>query len=1168
MPTVVHATDRLPSSPDHSAIAMAARLVLVLGAFQLFSVAACTRSELKQTETGPLVAVESDTIYARQLFERATQYLEKARYDSAMAYFESASTYYKEVGDWEQVVYCETGKGDCVLNIGQFGEAEKLLYGALDLGIEHLGEFHPAVGEVFSTLGWLRMREGDYDLAFEAHGKALLIRTAAFGYQHDTVADSYNRLALVHYLAGDYDRAETHYKEALHIRLTLSDDDHQQTGAIYTNLGLLYRDEGHYDRAVDYFERALAITRSSSGNNHLTVARTLRNLGETYRLQGNYERAFEAHDSALNIAKAIHGEIHRDVADILNDLAIVHSNIGNPEKAIPYYKRSLSIIEGIMGSQHHEVATRLSGLGVAYLEIGDYDLSLRYLHSALRIRRSKFGDKDRVVGIYLNNIGSLYSRKGEYELARDYYEKSVDAFHNSLSELHPYIANQYKKLGGIMNRLGAQKDALAYLEKALRIFRATSGEQDPYVATVYGTLASVYDSLGATTRALAFHRKALRHVISAQGAYHPAVAFRHNEIADLYRRSGAHDFALAHYDKALNANRPNISELQPAQHGQVVSFSDSYMLMSLWGKARALAARAAAHESGVQDQPQALDAYFQAAQTLDRMHRRYRSQDDHLHWVDVAAPLMSDAVDVSFALYEATGHERYKSAAFYFAEKSKGSVLLGALSEARARRFAGIPDSLLSQERSLLASLVTTEQRLLNLRTGSDASTSTELERLEQEAFTFTQQHAALIEHIETTYPNYYKLKYNVEVVTPERLQTSGLDEETALVEYMIGDKDVFIFTVSATDFDITAVPRSPKLEQQVAELRRGIVEQNYETYTANARALYVQLLEPVIHTIHARNLLIVPDGILNYVPFESLLTEAPTRSSDNDYSRLPYLITRYAVSYSYSSTLLIETRSRERLEPDRDFVAFAPVAADGLLAGSAGADLLQKYALAGSAHPAKWGYLPMTRVEVKQIKALFTRTYSFIERLFPKRARVYLGDDARESQLMSDDISRYRYVHFATHGFADPSSPESSGIVLFSTPQAAAADDSTLLHDADPSWSEDGVLRLDEVYALRLNADVVVLSACETGVGPVARGEGILSLARGFLYAGASNVVASLWKADDLQTQRLMLGFYENMLGGSATSSSLRSAKLDLIRESSRYARPYYWATFVLIGA
>jgi CHAT domain-containing protein len=197
-------------------------------------------------------------------------------------------------------------------------------------------------------------------------------------------------------------------------------------------------------------------------------------------------------------------------------------------------------------------------------------------------------------------------------------------------------------------------------------------------------------------------------------------------------------------------------------------------------------------------------------------------------------------------------------------------------------------------------------------------------------------------------------------------------------------------------------------------------------------------------------------------------------------------------------------------------------------------------------------GYLPDTRREVTGILNCFENSYGFFERWFGSKSRVYLEREANETRLKSKDIGEYRFLHFATHGLINEKNPKLSGLLL-------AQEDSTS--------KEDGILHLGEIYNLNLNADLVVLSACETGLGQIAKGEGIIGLTRGFLYAGASNLLVSLWQVSDVTTADLMVDFYDGMLKGSTKSEALAEAKRHLIGNGSERAKPDYWAPFILIG-
>jgi CHAT domain-containing protein len=298
---------------------------------------------------------------------------------------------------------------------------------------------------------------------------------------------------------------------------------------------------------------------------------------------------------------------------------------------------------------------------------------------------------------------------------------------------------------------------------------------------------------------------------------------------------------------------------------------------------------------------------------------------------------------------------------------------------------------------------------------------------------------------------------------------------------------------------------------------------------------MYNLLLAPVADAVADKDLIIIPDAAIHYVPFDALLTEAvDAEGGIRDYRTLPYLLREKNVSYIYSATFFQQTMHRQRKTAPRDLLAFAPVFGEEAM----------------GPQNRETGPLPASRDEVEGIDALFGTRYGWFERWFGGKTEVLLTGSATEDRLKTREAALYRYVHLATHGFVDEKEPGQSGLAL-----------------AQGGRSEDGLLHLGEIYNLNLNADLVVLSACETGLGQLARGEGIIGLTRGFLYAGAANVLVSLWKVDDTTTAQLMQDFYVDLLADFPKTTALRRAKLRLIEKHPRFARPYYWSSFILIG-
>jgi CHAT domain-containing protein len=505
-------------------------------------------------------------------------------------------------------------------------------------------------------------------------------------------------------------------------------------------------------------------------------------------------------------------------------------------------------------------------------------------------------------------------------------------------------------------------------------------------------------------------------------------------------------------------------------------------------------------------------------------------------------------------LNQLTGDSKYKEGAFLFSERSKSAVLLESLLESNAKSLAGIPDSLIQHEQQLRKDLTGYNQRVLEEQLKGEMADKANIALWQAKILDFRQTYDGLVRQFEIEFPDYYNLKYNVNTATVPDVQGQILDEQTALVEYSAGIDSIFIFTITKDDFAVMGVTKDSLFEHRIGQIRNGVIAQNYGQYIKSAYELYQILLQPALDRLSVQSLIIVPDVAMSAIPFEVLLTR-DMRDSEaiKDYADLPYLIDSHVISYAYSATVLQEMNRKDRELARRDYVAFAPIFADGLPAGTRAADLFHATRAIDSLQAVVrfTGYLPGSEKEVTGILDLFKERYSFFERLFDQNANAYLNDEANEAKVKSPELADYRYVHFATHGLINEINPELSGLLLAQC----------------KSTKEDGILFLVEVYNLNLNADLVVLSGCETGLGQIASGEGIIGLARAFLYAGASNLLVSLWQVDDPTTAVLMVDFYQKVLLGMTMAEALRGAKLRMIRGNPKFARPYYWAPFILAG-
>jgi CHAT domain-containing protein len=342
------------------------------------------------------------------------------------------------------------------------------------------------------------------------------------------------------------------------------------------------------------------------------------------------------------------------------------------------------------------------------------------------------------------------------------------------------------------------------------------------------------------------------------------------------------------------------------------------------------------------------------------------------------------------------------------------------------------------------------------------------------------------------------------------------------------------------------------QLTQEFRETLRTPGRREFGAYARTAHRLYQTLIAPAGDTLAGkRRLLIIPDGALHYVPFEALLVKAADGAGDPE-----FLLKRWAVSYAPSASVVASMRQNTRPAADvsaKQFLAFADPVYDSngrndLARKKLGANAMSENTVALNArglfdNDAQWDLARLThsRREVEGIARLYR----------PQASALFLGQDAKEENAKgAGALATARRIHFATHGLVNEQQPQYSGLVL------------TL--DDDPR--EDGLLQVYEIFNLKLQADLVVLSSCQTGLGQQFKGEGIVGLTRAFMYAGAPSVVVSLWSVADVSTADLMVGFYQHLDRAEDKADALRSAKLELLK-NPRYAHPYYWAPFVLIG-
>ncbi|MCK4665039.1 MAG: CHAT domain-containing protein, partial [Bacteroidales bacterium] len=748
------------------------------------------------------------------------------------------------------------------------------------------------------------------------------------------------------------------------------------------------------------------------------------------------------------------------------------------------------------------------------------DKALEYYLKALEIFKELLGEKHTTVASSYNNIGLVYDDKSEYDKSLEYHFKSLEIKKELLGEKHTDVASSYANIGNVYTDKSEYDKALEYYFKSLEIIKELLGEKHTNVALSYNNIGFVYTDKSEYDKALEYYQLGIASVLK-----------KFNDTANISMVPLINDY--------LNWNY-----LLQALQAKAEIFEDSSITLPKFETLAKL-------ELAIR--------HYQACDTLiSQVRQEMKTKSDKIALGEKASKVYKGAVGICQNLSASCIPDSvlyYKELAFYFSEKNKSSVLLEALAGAEAQKFAGIPDTLLKKEHTLQIDIALYKKVL------AEQPDSAKEILFRDKLFKANRQYDELITDFEGKYPEYFELKYNRKPASVKEIQKI-LDGKTAIISYFTGDSIITIFTITKKNLDIKTVPAIENLADTIRDFRYGLLYSNSswfaKVYKKYAYKMYRQLIPENLHK-KIENLIIIPDVELSMIPFETLLTENP---ENKEWKELPYLIKKYNISYSYSANLFYKTFPKEispavEITDLNDWLAFAPVFDDNTTSGLTlrTRELLQQLdTISGDTTRTrrmliKGGYVSPLPGTESEVRAIFKQ---FDEK--GKKALVQIKKNANEEFIKSGELKNYRFLHFATHGFVNTWKPELSGILL--------AQDTTI--------NEDGILYSGEIYNLKLNADLTVLSACETGLGKIKKGEGLIGLTRALLYAGSKNIIVSLWKVADKSTSDLMIDFYKNLLEAKQEkqefSQALRQAKLKMIDEG-KYSHPFYWSPFILVG-
>ncbi|MGH7595537.1 MAG: CHAT domain-containing protein, partial [bacterium] len=903
----------------------------------------------------------------------------------------------------------------------------------------------------------------------------------------------------------------------------------------YNQLGNSYRRKKELEKALACLNQALTTGRKQLGENHLEVAQSWHNLGSVYVEQPNFEKALEYFNRALSLRIHALGENHLEVAKSYNNIGVVYNNKSDFEKALIYFNKSLAIKYKVLGENTLDVARTYSNLGDLYLLQGNFDLALEFMKKTLAIKLKLFDANHPEVGSTYLNLGNVYLEQLKFDLTLENYKKALEISLQTYGENSFNVAGICDNIGFVLQLQGDYEQAMTYFNRALSIYKINDHENLDFARNYYNT-GELYLRKNELSAALDYYGKALAIRREALGQHDPTVARTYWRIAQIYcqQNNFAKGIASAHLailsvtpaftDTNVYANPPlqNIRsevELLPALHMKALNFERLFSLQS----------------HSPQDLQTSLSTYQLASDLIDKTRRSYRTEGSQLYLGDRASEVYENAIRVALVAHHTAKDPKFKEQAFSFAEKRQAAALAQALQESQTKHFAGLPPDLLEKEKNLKIDLAFYETELEKEKQKAEKADKVRLRQHEDRYFTLAREYEKLLGRFEKNHPQYYALKYRTSAASVAELQKT-LDDKTALVEYFWGDKTIFAFAVAKDAFEAISIDRDSSFDAVVTSLSNSFKKVTSKiAYQQSAAQLYRTLVQPLASRFTNKpHWIIIPDGKLHQIPFEALLTENVVTQADADYRTLPYLIKQHEISYHYSATLFLKSLTENRAGSSANlFAGFAPV-----FDGTVKNNVIYRNSPEDSSAVSVVAKTDSTFLATRDGKTLDPLPHSAQEvqtilTSFPGRSRAFLQQEASEENF-KQQIKGYKYVHLATHGRMVETNPKLSNLA-FSQPQ-------------DNTVKEDGILYSAETYNLDLNADLLVLSACQTGAGQIVKGEGLMGLTRGFLYSGARNIIASLWKVYDQHTSLLMIEMYRQITVGKSYSAALREAKLKMI--------------------
>jgi len=1126
-------------------------------------------------------------------------------------------------------------------SISDYTKAEKLHKEALEIKGRALGKDHPSYAISLNNLAGIYYSTGDYEKAAKLLKEALEIKGRALGKDHPDYAASLNNLAEVYRLMGKCEKAEELYKGALEITRISLGKDNPNYATFLNNLANDYDSMGEYEKVEKLYEEDLKIIRKSLGNDPLIYATSLNNLASACDSMGDYEKAEKLHKEALEIFSRTLGKDHPDYATSLSNLARVYDSMGEYEKAEKLYKKTLEIRRRTLGKDHPDYAATLNNLASIYGFIGDYRKAEKLHKEDLEITRKLLGKDNPSYAISLNNLALVYESMGDYEKAAKLLKEALEIKGGTLGKDRSSYATSHatslNNLGSLYDSIGDYKKAEKLHKESLEIRGRLLGEDHPDYATSLNNLGSLYYSMGDYEKAERLLKEAAEITGRSLGKGHPSYATSLNNLALVYD-------SIDDYKKAEKLLREALEII-----GKSLGKDHSYYAASLRNLANVY--------DSVGDYKKAENLYKEALEIVGRSFGENHPDNSstmsglalvyyHTNRINEAFNSIKNAIEIDDETIRnvfSMANEKQKLA-YIGTTQRRFDILLSIVLSHQSHdkiefafntvlRRKGIVAEILAMQREQLLAKKNPQLRLkfkelshvrnMTMLRYQAAKTSRDRVRTREKIEELYEKSESLERELSRRIPEYVVekriaasdvvavsglLRKGSVLVEFVRFYKSGIKSNMSDSKSLLGEGprySAFICRKDAPEkLEIINLSDAEVIDAAIAELKKAISmegesEQDCDivSVTGDSKTKLEQLILKKIEPSFegCKEIILAPDGQLNLLPFEIL------RSSNGK-----MLIENYLVSYIGTGRDMLRVKRNIKKRHGSSKVIADP---DFNLASDRKRKKETEETHYHRSREFERGKHIMDELPATNFEG------NFIARLLA--VRPIMRGDALEGEIRK--IQSPKILHVATHGFFFEDNDwsgmkQKAGGMEFggNIERLAAKLENSLLRSGLvlagyntyqrggnlPLEAEDGALTAEDVSEMDLSGtELVVLSACGTGLGDVRAGEGVFGLRRTFVLAGAKTLVVSLWSVDDLATMLLMNRFYENLLKRKMPKAeSLRDAQLylrgltggeiaeiinsnkamrehfdiltyDAHKDAKPFSNPRYWGAFICIG-